>query len=118
MRLLSFLNQVEATLAVIRPEDAASGWQRRVDYQKNEAVAWNAALGLSLHLRTSQVAEGRYGLLVRWTGTSGAILEERTYFCGPSAYDWQAAAESVAELAPSGAIPGAAEPPTAKAANA
>lgn len=118
MRLLSFLNQVEATLAVIRPEDAASGWRRRVDYQKNEAVAWHSKLGLSLHIRASHVAEDRFGLLARWTGPTGAILEERTYFCGPSPYDWQAAAEAVAELAPSGILPDAAEPPAANAAKA
>lgn len=118
MRLLSFLNQVEATLAVIRPEEATSGWKRRVDYQKNEAVAWHPKLGLSLHLRASHVAEDRFGLLARWAGPTGAVLEERTFFCGPSPYDWQAAAESVAELAPSGVLPDAAEPPGANAANA
>lgn len=118
MRLLSFLNQVEATLAVIRPDEAGSGWRRRVDYQKNEAVAWHPILGLSLHLRASHVAEDRFGLLARWAGPSGAVLEERTYFCGPSPYDWQAAAESVAELAPAGAMPGASEPPAPSVANA
>jgi hypothetical protein len=102
MRLLSFLNQVEATLAMLRPEDSV-GWRRRVNPLLGSAVAWHPALGLSLHLRVSRVAEDRHGLLTRWTDRSGRVLEERTFFCGPSGFDWQRAAEAVAELTPAGA---------------
>lgn len=104
MRLLSFFNQVEATLEMLRPESAA-GWSRRVNYQTGEALSWNKALGLSLRLRTSEVAEDRFGLLVRWAGPSGTILQERTFFCGPSPFDWQVAAEAAAEAMPEGVLP-------------
>lgn len=104
MRLLSFFNQVEATLAMLRPECPA-GWRRRVNYQTGEAMSWNDALGLSLRLRTSEVAEDRYGLLVRWVGPAGTVLHERTFFCGPSPFDWQVAAEAVAEVMPEGVLP-------------
>lgn len=103
MRLLSFLTQVEATLAVLRPEDGA-GWRRRVDYQSGEAVAWHPRLGLSLHLRLSLVTQDRHGLHARWSADSGEVLEERTFFCGPSGFEWQAAAEALAELAPAPAL--------------
>jgi hypothetical protein len=99
MRLLSFLTQVEATLAMLRPGDAL-GWRRRVDPLAGSATAWHPRLGLSLHLRVSAVGEDRHGLHARWSGPAGEVLGERTYFCGPSGFDWQRAAESVAELAP------------------
>lgn len=103
MRLLSFLNQVEATLQVLRPEDGP-GWQRRVNYQNGEATAWHSGLGIALHLRLSLVAENNHGLQIRWTGPTGEVLVERTFFCGPVAYEWQSAAEAVAELAPAGSL--------------
>jgi hypothetical protein len=103
MRLLSFLTQVESTLAVIRPEDGL-GWRRRVDYQTSTAVAWHPRLGLSLRLRLSSIGEDSHGLNARWIGPSGEILEERTFFCGASPFEWQTAAETIAELAPAGAL--------------
>lgn len=103
MRLLSFLTQVESTLAVLRPDDAP-GWRRRVNYQTGEATAWHPRLGLALHLRMSRVAENSHGLQARWTGPAGDVLEERTLFCGASGHEWQTAAETIAELAPQGAL--------------
>jgi hypothetical protein len=104
MRLLSFFNHVETTLAMLRPEDSA-GWRRRVNYQTGEALSWNDGLGLTLRLRVSEVAEERYGLLARWVGPTGAVLQEKTFFCGPSPFDWQTAAEAVAETMPEGVLP-------------
>jgi hypothetical protein len=103
MRLLSFFTQVEATLAVLRPEDA-TGWLRRVNHHTGEALAWNSRLGLSLQLRVSSVADDRHALLARWVGPGGRVLEERTFFCGFSPFEWQSAAETIAELAPQGAL--------------
>lgn len=103
MRLLSFLTQVESTLAVLRPEDGL-GWRRRVDYQTSSAVAWHPRLGLSLRLRLSSLGEDRHGLNARWIGPSGEVLEERTFFCGASPFEWQTAAETIAELTPAGAL--------------
>jgi hypothetical protein len=106
MRLLSFFNQVETTLAMLNPESPGS-WRRRVNYQTGEALSWNAAQGLSLRLRVSEVAEARYGLLARWVGPAGNILHERTFFCGPSSFEWQSAAEATAEAMPAGVLPAA-----------
>ncbi len=117
MRLLSFLTQVEATLAVLRPEDSV-GWRRRVSPHSGTALAWHPRLGLCLHLRVSHVTEDRHGLLARWTDQSGRLLEEKTYFCGPSGFDWQRAAEAVAELAPAEASAGLSALPPVLAARA
>lgn len=106
MRLLSFLAQVEATFSMLRPEDGP-GWLRRVDYQTGEASAWHPLLGLALHLRVSAVSESSHGVHARWTGPAGDVLVERTFFCGAAAYEWQTAADTLAELAPSGALSGA-----------
>jgi len=103
MRLLSFLAQVEATFSMLRPEDG-SGWLRRVDYQTGEASAWHPLLGLALHLRVSAVSESSHGVLARWTGPAGDVLVERTFFCGAAAYEWQTAADTLAELAPPAAL--------------
>ncbi len=103
MRLLSFHQLVETTLAMLRPE-AASGWRRRVDYSTGEALAWHAELGLSLSLRCCAVGADRHSLLARWIGPTGEALFERTYFCGASSFDWQTAAESVAEAMPDAAL--------------
>jgi len=99
MRLLSFLNQVEATLAMLRPEDSL-GWKRRVNYQTGEAVSWNPSIGLSLRLNLSTISDDRHSLLARWIGPGGAVLQERIFFCGSDPFTWQTAAESVAEIAP------------------
>lgn len=110
MRLLSFLNLVELTLGMLRPE-ASSGWRRRANHSAGEALSWHPALGLALHLRVSEVAEGRHSVLARWIGPAGAVLLERTYFCGESSFEWQTAAESVAETMPEGGLlEGAASP--------
>lgn len=99
MRLLSLLNQIEATFAVLRPEDA-TGWRRRVNPLEGSALAWHPRLRISLHLRVGRVAEDRHGVNARWTGPSGEVVGEKTCFCGPSPFDWQNAAETLAELAP------------------
>lgn len=110
MRLLSFLTQVEAALQVLRPDDGP-GWLRRVNYQTGEATAWHPRLGLAIHLRLSAVAENSHGVQARWTGPTGEVLEERTFFCGPAGYEWQAAAEAVAELAPASSLSRPVDPP-------
>lgn len=119
MRLLSFLTQVETTFSMLRPEDGP-GWRRRVNYQTGEASAWHPALGIALHLRVSAVSEASHGVHARWTGPSGDVLAERTFFCGAAAYEWQTAADTLAELAPQGALSGAAAdiPATTAAARA
>lgn len=109
MRLLSFLTQMEAAFQMIRPEDGP-GWRRRVNYQSGEASAWHPTLGIALHLRLSVVAENSHGVQARWTGPTGEVLAERTFFCGSAAYEWQAAAEAVAELAPAASLSQPAEP--------
>lgn len=103
MRLLSFLTHVEAALQVLRPDDGP-GWLRRVDYQDGKASAWHPRLGIALHLRLSRVAENHHGVQARWTGPTGEVLEERTFFCGAAPYEWQAAAEALAELAPESSL--------------
>ena len=99
MRLLSFCNQVEATLAVLRPDDAASGWLRRADYQAGSATCWHPVLGLSLVLRACALAGDRHSLVATWHGPAGQELFSRTFFCAV-AYEWQAAAEAGAEAMP------------------
>ncbi len=108
MRLLSFLTQVEATFSMLRPEDGP-GWLRRVDYQTGEASAWHAGIGLSLHLRVSAVSERSHGVHARWTGPTGEVLVEKTFFCGPAAHEWQTAADTLAELAPAAPPPRSSE---------
>lgn len=103
MRLLSFYQQVESTLEMLRPE-AAGTWKRRVNYDTGEAIAWNDSLGLSLSLRTSAVGEGRHSLVAKWLGPTGEALTERSYFCGQSPFEWQTAAESVAESMPESSL--------------
>ena len=119
MRLLSFLTQVETTFSMLRPEDGP-GWRRRVNYQTGEASAWHPALGIALHLRVSAVSEASHGVHARWTGPSGDVLAERTFFCGAAAYEWQTAADTLAELAPQGGLSGVASdiPAAAVAAHA
>jgi hypothetical protein len=99
MRLFSFLKQVETTQAMLKPECAA-GWKRRADYQAGFAAYWHDQLGLSLSLRSCELGGGRFSLQTRWTGPSGLSLYDHTYFCGASAFDWQSAADSVAEAMP------------------
>lgn len=103
MRLLSFYKQVEATLEMLRPE-ASGPWKRRVNYDIGEAISWHDGLGLALALRTSAVGEGRHSLVAKWLGPTGETLFERAYFCGQSSFDWQTAAESVAEAMPESSL--------------
>jgi hypothetical protein len=99
MRLLSFLNQVETTLAMLRPEES-TGWNRRADYQTGVATWWHPTLGLVLGLRCCALGNDRYSLQARWSGPTGAVLQDRTFFCGASTFEWQTAAEAVAEAMP------------------
>lgn len=99
MRLLSFLNQVETTLAMLRPEES-TGWNRRADYQTGVATWWHPNLGLALGLRCCALGNDRYSLQTRWSGPTGTVLQERTFFCGSSSFEWQTAAETVAENMP------------------
>lgn len=102
MRLLSFISQIESTLAMLRPEDA-QGWRRRMNPQTTEALAWHPRLKLSLHLRVSLVGEGRHGVDARWLGPAGDSVVQRVFFCA-TAFEWQSAAETLAELMPAGAL--------------
>ncbi len=99
MRLLSFLNQVEATLAMLQPEHA-DGWTRRADYQRGTATFWRPASGLALGLHSSALGGDRHSLRAVWSGPDGARLHDRTFFCGASPFDWQNAADAVAEAMP------------------
>ena len=99
MRLLSFFKQVETTMAMLKPE-CSVGWKRRADYQTGSAFCWHEQIGLVLSLRTCELGGGRFSLQTRWTGPSGLSLHEHTYFCGASAFDWQSAADAVAEAMP------------------
>ncbi|MCX6938301.1 MAG: hypothetical protein NTU80_10465 [Verrucomicrobia bacterium] len=103
MRLLSFLNQVETTLAMLRPEES-TGWHRRADYQTGVATWWHPALGLVLGLRCCALGNDRYSIQTRWSGPTGAVLQDRTFFCGSSSFEWQTAAETVAEAMPEGTL--------------
>jgi len=99
MRLFSFFKQVEATLAMLKPE-CSTGWKRRADYSTGAAAYWHDQLGLVLSLRCCELGENRCSLQTRWTGPSGLSLYDHTYFCGASIFEWQTAAESVAEAMP------------------
>jgi hypothetical protein len=99
MRLFSFFKQVETTLAMLKPECSA-GWKRRADYQTGSASYWHDQLGFVLSLRCCELGGSRFSLQTRWTGPSGLSLYDHTFFCGASAFDWQAAADSVAEAMP------------------
>ena len=99
MRLFSFFKQVETTLAMLKPECSA-GWKRRADYQTGSAAYWHDQIGLVLSLRSCELGGGRYSLQTRWTGPTGLALHEHTYFCGASNFDWQSAADSIAEAMP------------------
>ena len=99
MRLFSFFKQVETTLTMLKPE-CSTGWKRRADYQTGAAVYWHDQLGLVLSLRCCELGGGRCSLQTRWTGPAALSVYEHTYFCGASSFDWQAAAESVAEAMP------------------
>ena len=99
MRLLSFFKQVETTMAMLKPE-CSVGWKRRADYQTGSASCWHDQIGLVLSVRTCELGGGRFSLQTRWTGPSGNALHEHTYFCGASAFDWQSAADAVAEAMP------------------
>jgi hypothetical protein len=99
MRLFSFFKQVETTLAMLKPECSA-GWKRRADYQTGSASYWHDQLGFVLSLRCCELGGSRFSLQTRWTGPTGLTLYDHTYFCGASAFDWQAAADSVAEALP------------------
>jgi len=99
MRLFSFFKQVETTLAMLKPECSA-GWKRRADYQTGSAAYWHDQLGLVLSLRCCELGGSRFSLQTRWTNPAGLSLYDHTYFCGASAFDWQAAADSVAEAMP------------------
>ena len=99
MRLFSFFKQVETTLAMLKPECSA-GWKRRADYQTGSAAYWHDQLGLVLSLRCCELGGSRFSLQTRWTGPTGLTLYDHTYFCGAAAFDWQAAADSVAEAMP------------------
>lgn len=99
MRLLSFFNQVETTLAMLRPE-CSVGWSRRADYQQGIGTYWHRRMGLSLSVRAYELGEDRYSLQTSWSGPGEQILFERTFFCGSSPADWQGAADAVAEGMP------------------
>ncbi len=99
MRLLSFLNHVENTLAMLSPE-SSTGWKRRADYQLGLATYWHPTHGLALTLHCCSLGEGRFSLQARWSGPTGAIIYDRLLFCGPSPFDWSTAAEAVAEAMP------------------
>ncbi len=99
MRLLSFCNLVETTLAMLQP-DHAEGWSRRADYQQGTATCWQPDLGLSLALQCCALEDGRSSIQARWHGPSGEVLHNRTFFCGSSSFEWQRAAEAVAEAMP------------------
>lgn len=88
---------------MLRPE-ALGGWRRRANHATGEATSWHPPLGLVLNLRVSEVADGRHSVLARWVGPTGAVLHERTHFCGESSFEWQTAAESVAEAMPEGRL--------------
>ncbi|MFA6290059.1 MAG: hypothetical protein WC661_21955 [Opitutaceae bacterium] len=112
MRLLSFFNQVETTLAMLRPEQA-SGWNRRADYNSGSALCWHPPTGLALGLRSAALGDGHFSIQTSWRGPTGAVLHERTFFCGASSFDWQNAAEAVAEAMPEIISPLIVESPTA-----
>jgi hypothetical protein len=99
MRLLSFLNQVEITLAMLQPEHA-DGWTRRADYQRGTATFWHPATGLALRLHSSALGDGRFSVQAVWAGPDGSTLHDRTFFCGATPFDWQTAADAVAEAMP------------------
>jgi len=99
MRLLSFLNQVEITLAMLQPEHA-EGWVRRADYQRGTATFWHPATGLALRLHSSALGDGRFSVRSSWSGPDGSCLHDHTFFCGASPFDWQTAADAVAEAMP------------------
>ena len=109
MRLLSFLHQVEITLAMLQPEHA-DGWTRRADYQRGTATFWHPATGLSLRLHSSALGDGRFSVQSIWSGPEGTSLYERTFYCGASPFDWQSAADAVAEAMPTN-LPVSAAPP-------
>ena len=100
MRLLSFLNQVETTLAMLNPEQS-TGWNRRANYQLGVATYWHPTLKLALSIRCCALGEGKFSMQARWSGPTGAVLYDRLLFCGPSPFEWQTAAEAVAEAMPS-----------------
>jgi len=99
MRLLSFFNQVETTLAMLKPE-CASGWKRRADYLTGSATCWHEQTGLALSLHTSELGGGRFSVHSTWSAQNGLALYDRTFFCGPSTFDWQSSADAVAEAMP------------------
>jgi hypothetical protein len=99
MRMLSFFNQVEMTLAMLKPE-CAFGWRRRAHYQTGTATYWNDQSGLALNLHTCDLGGGRYSLATTWSDRTGSALHHRTFFCGPKTFDWQTAADAVAEAMP------------------
>ncbi len=99
MRLLSFFNQVETTLAMLKPE-CAGGWKRRANYLTGAAVCWHERAGFTLNLQASALGNNRFSLQTHWSGPAGATSHERTFFCGASPFDWQAAADAVAEAMP------------------
>jgi hypothetical protein len=105
MRLLSFLNQVEITLAMLQPE-YADGWTRRADYQRGRATRWHAATGLALSLHSSALGDGRFSVQAIWSGPDGSTLHNRTFFCGTTPFDRQSAADAVAEAMPATLSPG------------
>lgn len=105
MRLLSFLNQVETTLAMLHP-DHASGWRRRADYDQGAASAWHPGAGLSLGVRVCALGGGRYSVQAHWTNAAGQILQTRTFYCGAASYEWQTCADAVAEAMPEPVLPG------------
>lgn len=99
MRLLSFLNQVETTLAMLQPEHA-SGWARRADYQRGTATCWHPATGIALRLHSSALGDSRFSVQAVWSGPDGSAVHDRTFFCGATPFDWQTAADAVAEAMP------------------
>lgn len=99
MRLLSFFNKVEITLAMLKPE-YASGWKRRADYQMGAATCWHDQTGLALNIHSSDLGNGRFSLQACWADQTGHSLFNHTYFCGASQFDWQSAADAVAEAMP------------------
>jgi len=99
MRLLSFCNLVETTLAMLQP-DHAKGWSRRADYQLGKATYWNPQIGLTLTLACCTLDDGRCSIQASWHGPTGEVLQNRVFYCTASTFEWQRAAETVAELMP------------------
>ena len=91
------MNMVQTTMTMLQPE-LENGWSRIVNYSNGTAACYNRQANLVLRLKSFKLENEMFSLKTEWTDYSGKQIHSKTHFLGRTPFDWQQAADSVAEV--------------------